>query len=78
MYADDSVFYLSDVSLTNLYLKLNHLFPALSGWLAVNKLTPNVTKRKLMVFGGANTEALPVVLFQQPKIVEYVDNFEYL
>ena len=54
MFADDMAFYCHENSPTNLQSKLNADLAAITSWLHDNKLTINVTKSKLLVFGGRN------------------------
>ena len=57
-------------------LKLNKFIDSLSQWLAMNRLTPNVTKTKLMLFSHVNVNP-PCIYFNGIKL-EYVNNFKYL
>lgn len=50
----------------------------LSQWLQSNKLTPNISKTKLMIFNPRISNILPQIFFNNNEIVEFVENFKYL
>ena len=77
LFADDTVFYLKDSSLENLVSKMQSFIVDLSEWLTMNKLTPNVTKTKLMFFGNKTNVTLPTLHFSG-EILEIVQSFKYL
>ena len=77
LFADDAVFYVTASTLALCIEKLEILIKDLSEWLKNNKLIPNVTKTKLMMFTPRHTRILPDVLFNGTK-VEWVNEFKYL
>ena len=64
LFADDTVFYVSGISLEICIMKLNRLIEKLSVWLDCNKLSPNVKKTKLMLISNKNFIAIPDVYFK--------------
>ena len=77
LFADDAVFYVTAPTLALCIEKLNKLIRELSEWLKNNKLIPNTTKTKLMMFTPRHTRILPDVFFNGAK-VEWVNEFKYL
>ena len=77
LFADDAVFQCSGSTLEDVIYKLNYFIPNLSEWLAMNRLTPNVSKTKLMLFSHVNIVDPPDVYFNNTKL-EFVHNFKYL
>lgn len=76
-YADDAVFYSSGSSLEEINLKVNDFMKKLSDWLIINKLTPNVSKTKLMLFSNVKVDNLPQIYFDTV-LLDWVDDFKYL
>ena len=77
LFADDAAFFLSAPSLAELYEKINQLFVDLSNYLKTNKLVPNLTKSKLMMFSSRTCELLPDISFDGTYI-EWVSEYKYL
>ena len=77
LFADDAAFVLTARTLEELLTKIRNLFSDIAGYLNVNRLVPNATKSKLMMFTTQPTPNLPVVLFAGNKI-EWVTEFKYL
>ena len=76
LFADDVAFQCSGSTLEDVTLKLTNFINSLSQWLAMNRLTPNVSKTKLMLFSHVNINP-PDIFFNNVKL-EYVNNFKYL
>ena len=77
LFADDAAFVLTARTLEDLLVKIRNLFSDIAGYLDVNRLVPNDTKSKLMIFTSQPTPNLPVVLFAGREI-EWVTEFKYL
>ena len=77
LFADDAVFYVTAKTLPLCIEKLKKLINELSDWLKNNKLIPNVTKTKLMMFTPRPTEMLPDIFFDGKRL-EWVTDFKYL
>ena len=77
LFADDAVFYVTAKTLPLCIEKLKKLINELSDWLKNNKLVPNVTKTKLMMFTPRPTEMLPDIFFDGKRL-EWVTDFKYL
>ena len=77
LFADDAAFVLTARTLEELLTKIRNLFSDIAGYLDVNRLVPNATKSKLMMFTSRPTPNLPVVLFAGNEI-EWVTEFKYL
>ena len=77
LFADDAAFVLTARTLEELLTKLGNLFSDIACYLDVNRLVPNATKSKLMMFTSRPTPNLPVVLFAGNEI-EWVTEFKYL
>ena len=77
LFADDAVFYINEKSLELCIHKVNMLINELSTWLRNNKLIPNVTKTKLMLFTPRPVDVLPDIYFDGVKL-EWVTNIKYL
>jgi hypothetical protein len=69
--------YCSGAILGNVVLKMENFIDILSEWLILNKLTPNVTKTKLMLLSNI-ANAYPAPLYFNNVLLEWVDNFKYL
>ena len=77
LFADDAAFVMKSYTLEGLLDKIRNLFTDLSAYLSINRLVPNATKSKLMMFSSRPTSNLPVVLFSG-KEIEWVNEFKYL
>ena len=77
LFADDAAFVLTARTLEELLTKIRNLFSDIAGYLNVNRLVPNATKSKLMMFTSRPTPNLPVVLFAGNEIM-WVTEFKYL
>lgn len=77
LFADDAVFQCSGSTLEDVIRKINIFIPKLSEWLAINKLTANVLKTKLMLFSPCKNVSSPDVYFNNV-LLEYVNHFKYL
>ena len=77
LFADDAAFVLTAHTFEGLLAKIRNLFSDIAGYLRVNRLVPNATKSKLMMFTSRPTTNLPDVLFEGKKI-EWVSDFKYL
>lgn len=77
LFADDAAFFLSAPSLSQLYSQINKLFENLSRYLSSNKLVPNLSKSKLMMFSSRNPGNLLDIRFNNEKI-EWVREYKYL
>ena len=77
LFAEDAAaFFLSAPSLSQLYARINILFMNLSRYLKMNKLVPNLSKSKLMLF-PRNQSSLPNISFDN-EIIEWVKEYKYL
>ena len=77
LFADDAAFFLSASSPDELYMKIRKLFLDLSSYLKINKLIPNLTKSKLMMFSSRTCNELPDLSFDGVNI-EWVAEYKYL
>ena len=77
LFADDAAFVITSPTLEGLYARIRNLFSDLAGYLAINRLVPNASKSKLMMFTSRPTSNLPVILFGG-KEIEWVSEFKYL
>lgn len=77
LYADDAAFFISASSLHLLYSKIEKLFSDLSVYLKANRLIPNLTKSKLMMFNSRPIPTLPDFYFDGHAI-DWVESFKYL
>ena len=77
LFADDAAFVLTSPTLDGLLNKIRNLFSDLSAYLSINKLVPNASKSKLMMFSSRPTSHLPVILFGG-KEIEWITEFKYL
>ena len=50
LFADDAAFVLTARTLEDLLTKIRNIFSDITGYLGVNRLVPNATKSKLMMF----------------------------
>ena len=64
-------------SLQELYDKIIKLFSDLVRYLNMNRLVPNSSKSKLMMFSSRPTQDLPELAFAG-EVIEWVDEFKYL
>ena len=77
LFADDAAFIITSVTLDGLFQKIRNLFVDLSSYLSMNKLVPNASKCKLMMFRSRPTAELPSFSFGG-KDIEWITNFKYL
>ena len=77
LFADDAAFIITSETMAGLVTRINNLFSDIAGYLDVNKLVPNASKSKLMMFTSRPTSNLPVLLFKG-KEIEWVSEFKYL
>ena len=77
LFADDAAFIITSSSLEELYMKIDKLFRDLECYLRNNRLVPNSSKSKLMMFSSRPTHDLPNIRFAD-EIVEWVNEFKYL
>ena len=82
LYADDTTLYNASPSYVDLMLSLRLEMTTLIEWMLANKLTLNVKKTKLMIFGSKpKLSKMPVNTMNSyisNEIVEYVHSFKYL
>ena len=77
LFADDAAFVLSSPTLEGLLERIRNLFSDLTDYLNINKLVPNASKSKLLMFTSRPTANLPVMLFGG-KEIEWISEFKYL
>ena len=77
LFADDAAFVITSRTLGDLLAKIRNLFNDLAAYLNINRLVPNASKSKLMMFSSRPTTNLPVMLFNG-KEIEWVSDFKYL
>ena len=77
LYADDTVLYISDHTLTGCFDKVNIVLKNLSSWLLNNKLHANEDKTKLMLFTPKLIPYLPIISFNH-RPLEWVEKIRYL
>ena len=77
LFADDAAFVVTAESFEGLMVKIRNLFSDIAGYLNINKLVPNASKSKLMMFTSRPTSNLPVLLFDG-KEIEWISEFKYL
>ena len=77
LFADDAAFVITSPSLDDLYQKINKLFTDLTNYLNANRLVPNSSKSKIMMFSSRPTHDLRNLTFGGGTI-EWVDEFKYL
>ena len=77
LFADDAAFVLSSPTLEGLLGRIRKLFSDLAAYLNINKLVPNASKSKLLMFTSRPTANLPVMLFGG-KEIEWISEFKYL
>ena len=77
LFADDAVFYVTDVSLAVCIDKLNSCISELSQWFHNNKLTLNTEKTKLIMFSPRIVNNLPIIYFNN-KVIQWVKSIKYL
>ena len=77
LYADDSVFYVSDVSFEGCIEKLNNMITVISTWLVNNRILANTLKTKLMFISSKQVRLLPEIRLNG-SVLEWVTHFKYL
>ena len=76
-FADDSVFYVSDINLEECFVKLRNAINYISKWLNDNRLVVNLGKTKLMMITPNRIAQLPVITFNEQQL-EWVHGIKYL
>ena len=76
-FADDGVFYISDICFESCIRQLNLLLRNIQEWIDKNKLVINAKKTKLMLFTNRNVPEIPEVFMRGTKL-EWVSSFRYL
>ena len=71
------MFYYRDNCLDSIIFKLNVFIKELSQWLDFNKLTPNISKTKIMIFNSHKQMTIPEIYFNN-EVLEQVHHFKYL
>ena len=77
LFADDSIFYVTDISFDACIIKVKDLIKKILLWLSNNKLEPNERKTKIMLLTPKTVSALPQICFKDT-VLEWVDEFKYL
>ena len=77
LFADDAAFVITARSLQELYDRIIKLLSDLARYLNMNRLVPNSSKSKLMMFSSRPTQDLPELVFAG-EVIEWVDEFRYL
>lgn len=77
LFADDAAFIVTSPTLEGLYMKIIKLLSDLTEYLNINKLVPNSSKSKLMMFTSRPTGNLLDISFGG-EIIEWVKDFKYL
>ena len=76
-YADDGVFYVTSETLSGCVDMMNDLIARLSHWLLVNRLVPNLSKTKVMLFTSRRCNDLPDLMFNGTNLL-WVRSIKYL
>ena len=76
-YADDGVFYVTSDTLADCVEVMKNVIKCLSFWLFNNKLVPNLSKTKLMLFTPKFVDVLPNIYFNDAAL-EWIKSIEYL
>jgi hypothetical protein len=76
MYADDTTIYfnLNDIKED----RINDELSKISDWLAVNKLSLNISKTKCMMFQSKRKEVRKPSIVMNGTTIDYVDSFNFL
>ena len=79
LFADDAGFYLHCNDFNEMNINVNSLLNNLSLYLNMNRLLPNISKTKLMVFSlkNFNISHLPAIYFNE-NVLEWTNSFKYL
>ena len=77
LFADDAVFVIISNTLIGLYDKIRELFKDLARYLNMNKLIPNSSKSKLMMFHSRDVLDLPSFVFGGEEI-QWISEYKYL
>ena len=80
LYADDTVLYQSGINVQDASIKLQKSLDLFCVWSEANKLSINVNKTKLMVFGSRSKvkKAKNVKVYMKNKLLQKVPTFKYL
>ena len=77
LFADDATFFIISNTLIGLYEKIRELFKDLTRYLNMNKLIPNSSKGKLMMFRSRHVLDLPSFIFGGEEI-QRISEYKYL
>ena len=77
LFADDTNILCSGENLQQLLKDMTHEMNKLKSWFTTNKLSPNLNKTKLMLFGKRNT-AIPVQITIDDVVIEKVEQNTFL
>lgn len=77
LFADDAAFIITASTLDDLYSKIEELFCDIANYLHENRLVPNSTKSKLMMFSSRPTHDLREFTFAG-EVIQWVKEFKYL
>ena len=77
LFADDAAFVIINNTLIGLYDKIRELFKDLTRYLNMNKLIPNSSKSKLMMFRSRPVLDLPSFVFGGEEI-QWISEYKYL
>ena len=77
LFADDAAFVITASSLKELYSKIEKLVTDITNYLQKNRLVPNSSKSKLMMFSSRPTQNLCDIVYAG-EVVEWVNEFKYL
>ena len=77
LFADDAIFYVTEKALDLCVEKMKLVIAELSEWLDNNKLVPNVSKTKVMMFTPRTVGDLPDMYFNGTKL-EWASSMRYL
>ena len=77
LFADDSIFYVTDPDFDTCIFKLNMVLNDINSWLHNNRLTPNLLKTKLMIFTPKVVDELPDIFLSNTKL-EWIKTIKYL
>jgi hypothetical protein len=80
MYADDTTIYfnLNDINTDRAETIINNELTKISDWLAVNKLSLNMSKTKCMMFQSKRKQVRKPVIVMNGTTIDYVDSFNFL
>ena len=76
-FSDNAAFVITTSSLKELYSKIEKLVTDIDNYLQKNRLVPNSSKSKLMMFSSRPTQNLRDIVFAG-EVVEWIHEFKYL